>query len=120
MESIGVWQKLESNAYSNRNPFPIRPTKPRRISSKATPDEFSNHADLLENYDKELVKYRIELAHYHALSAVLEIEFKNDLESWYKVCNHPKKDLLYSKAYKAGPCLKDIATAYHDLVELLT
>ena len=115
-----IWKNLEEDVYANKHVFPVRPTKPK-IALNASPIEFRNHADLLERYDEQMTAFRIELAHYHAISAALEAEFKSDLEAYHGMTDHPKRDLLYSKAWERGHSagLHEVAVVYNDLVELV-
>lgn len=115
-----IWKNLENDAYANKHVYPVRPDKPR-IAPTASPVEFRNHADLLEKYDEQMTAFRVELAHYHAISAALEAEFKSDLEAYFGVSNHPKRDLLYHKAWERGHSagLSEVANVYSDLVELI-
>ena len=117
---VDIWDNLENDAYVNKHVFPVRPTKPK-IALTASPIEFRNHADLLERYDEQMTAFRVELAHYHAISAALEAEFKSDLEAYHGTTDHPKRDLLYSKAWEHGHSvgLREVAVIYNDLVELV-
>lgn len=52
----------------------------------------------------------------------LEDLFKSDLESHFNMTNHPKKDMLYSKAWDHGHAsgYSEVLYWYEDLHELLT
>lgn len=115
-----VWNKLEANAYRNKNPYPEKPKKPY-LNRDSGPDGFRAHADALEIYDNRMKIFREEVAHYNAISASLENDFRNDLEEYFGVTTNPKKDILYWKAYQHGHSsgLHEIANVYSDLVELI-
>ena len=115
-----VWTKLENNAYTNLEPYPIRPCKPT-LSKSATPTEVRQYADKLEQYEEELRGTRERMAAYNALTAALEDAFRIDLESYYNTTGHPKADLLYSKSWERGHAygLSEVANVYSDLVDLV-
>lgn len=117
---IDIWKNLQNEVYVNKNVYPVRPLKPQ-IALTASPIEFRNHADLLDKYDEQMTAFRVELAHYHAVSAALESEFKSDLEVYFGVIDNPKCDLLYHKAWEHGHSagLYEVANVYSDLVELI-
>jgi len=115
-----VWTKLESNAYQNRDTYPSRPRKPL-LARDATPAQLRAYADQLENYDHMIKEHLNQVASYHARSAVLENQFRDDLESFYHMKGHDKADLLYSKAWHMGHSggLTEVANYYSDLIELV-
>ena len=117
---MDVWTKLEANAYRNRDPFPSRPRKPT-LAKDATPAQIRVYADQLEVYDEAIKEHLRVVAAYHARSAELEAQFRDDLEHYYGMKGHPKADLLYGKAYDRGHSggMEEVANHYSDLVELV-
>lgn len=58
---------------------------------------------------------------YYAEEVRLIRNFKNDLETEFKMQDHPKAELLYAKAWAQGHSsgLHEVYYAYSDLVELV-
>lgn len=117
---MDVWQKLEANAYANKDPLPVRPRKPRLLPT-ASSAEVRRHADALDQYDQNLREYREHLVTHNSKTLQLETEFKHDLEVYYNLVGHVKADLLYQKAWWRGHAhgLSEVAEVYSDLVELI-
>jgi hypothetical protein len=82
-------------------PYPERPKKPSMmdLGRNPTPDDFRNHAALLEEYERKEEAYKDTRTKYAETTAALEKVYvdKLRLES---LLSGPVFDLVYSKAYE--------------------
>ena len=117
---MNVWDKLNHNLYSNQDPCPTKPRKPR-IGAQASAADYRAHADALEAYELAHKEFRAQAQAWQTRSGELEAEFKNDLEAHYDMTGHAKAGLLYAKAWEQGhhAGLHEVACVYSDLVELV-
>ena len=91
---LTVQEKLASEAYRTKRPYPS-PTDPNRKALKKAHNEDT---------------------------ARLEDQFRADLFEEYGVSGHPKANLCYSKAWEHGHSagLSEVALYFEDFVELIT
>ena len=115
-----IWSKLDAGAYSNREPYPARPRKPR-VDPQANPTEIRAYADNLETYEQEMHEFLERVAHYRDRTLSLEAEFRHDLEKYHGMEGHLKADLLYCKSWQVGDGAgyHEVASVYEDLVDLV-
>lgn len=117
---MNIWDNLAAGAYTNSDPGPSKPHKPR-LRDGASPSEIRAYADSLDAYEYELQNFKQNKAAWYTRSGELEAQFQKDLEAHYEMTGHPKASLLYSKAWERGHSagLHDVACVYADLVELV-
>lgn len=120
-DDMTVWDKLNRSYYTTPSvSWPDTPTQPK-IPRDPTPSELRAIADELEQYENRLVEYKRAKTAYNQEVSSLEQEFRNDLEAYYDMTNHPKADRLYNKAWDMGHAsgLLEVANYYENLVELV-
>lgn len=91
LTTMTLTEKLDTDYYKTKLPFALR----------------SRNKEVNEAYNKDVAR--------------LEAEFKRDLEAAEGLENHPKRDLLYAKAFDLGHSAgyHEVANYYSDLAELL-
>ena len=84
-------------------PYPSHPTKPSvlALGKSPTPDDFRNHATLLEKYESDLAEYNAKRGEYYAEKNKLESVFVEKLFSESSL-TRPVFDAVYAKAYADG------------------
>jgi len=50
VDEMDVYDYLDSNGYTNPNPYPVHPTKPPEPGGKSTASDYRAYASLLEKY----------------------------------------------------------------------
>ena len=116
-----VWDKLQADAYKNDVEYPPHPKKPR-LGPNPTSAQAREYAAALELYETvEMPEHKKLQAAYYARASEIETQFQDDLESYYDMKDHPKRSLVYSKAYERGHSagFGEVANAYSDYVELV-
>jgi hypothetical protein len=106
--------------YKDDTDIGSRPIKPR-LSIKHTPEDvLEYHANLI-NYQNDLNAWKEKLKKKNEKEQVLLAKFKTDLFEDLGIQDHPKKELLYSKAWERGHA-HGFAEVYNhacDLAELI-
>lgn len=92
---------MDYSNYTNKMNFPYKPAKPTSPKDP-TPDNIRKWASDMENYEKEMVTLGKLMDEYQKESRRLEDKFMNDALADVGLSNHPKKTLIYSKAYEKG------------------
>lgn len=84
-------------------PCPKHPTKPSvlALGKNPTPDDFRNHAALLEKYESDIAEFNAKRGEYYAEKNRLEELFVEKLFSESSL-SRPVFDIVYSKAYEDG------------------
>ena len=116
-----VWDKLNSSYY-NKTTVKI-PSKPRKpvIPNNPSANDLRLLADKMDAYNADFQYYKDQHAAYMQELNNLEQEFRNDLEAYYEMTNHPKAVLLYDMAWDYGHSVgfSEVANHYSDLVRLV-
>jgi len=116
-----VWDKLNKSYYDKitvkLTSMPSKPLVPINPSA----NDLRLLADKMDAYDADLQHYKDQRVAYMQEQNKLQQEFRNDLEAYYGVTNHPKADLLYDMAWDRGHSagFLDVANYYSDLVRLI-
>lgn len=92
---------MEIEQYRNKLKHPSLPTKPM-LSNKATAEDYRKHADKLEQYDRDLTKYKAEKDAYGDEEAKQLALFKQDLFEELEIADNPLRNKLYSLAWERG------------------
>lgn len=118
---MDVYDYLDSNGYTNPNPYPAHPTKPPAPGGKSTSSDYRAYASRLERYEDDIVAYGEDVAIWQALTKSLAGKFEPDLAKYYNMTDHPKRVRLYEIAYDMGHSagLHEVANYYATLVDLL-
>jgi len=111
---------VDTKDYLNTTAYPIQPRQPI-LGRGATSAEAREYADLLAQYELDMIAFREGRATYRALTNSLQAKLRADLEVEYEMVGHPKADLLWTKAWNAGhgTGLGDVIYHYGDLHELV-
>lgn len=111
---------MDFDKYKNTMKYPDRPAKPM-LAKDAKPSDIRKHADAVEKYQAEEEKYKQARREYNEHEGMLINMFKQDALEDLGLTDHPKADLLYSKAYERGHSagLNEVWQVMEDLAELL-
>ncbi|HYG36762.1 MAG TPA: hypothetical protein VEC99_18360 [Clostridia bacterium] len=122
MDYQTVSYKIKNGDYKSKLDYPAKFTKPQMPSFNQTAAAAREFADKLEHWEKNEAEYKRLRAEYNAdVSRLEQVVFKSDLEAAHDLADHPKKDLLWAKAWGQGHSsgLSDVLYWYSDLAELL-
>ncbi len=109
----------EYSYYQDAGEYPKRPTQPR-ISSTATATQIRAHADLVEQWEKDMLEYRKMKDAYDQRKSDLEEQFKQDALEEVGLKGHPKADKIYAYAWREGHAhgFSDVFSVLSDIAEL--
>lgn len=93
---------MDFSKYENKLPHPRKPTKPRLSSSTPSVDEISEYAEKLKGFEKEESEYKENFRKCREEDGRLMDLFKQDLLEDLGIEKHPKKDKIFSYAWKEG------------------
>lgn len=88
--------------YENTLPFPQKPIKPNLSYNNCTPQMAREYADKLEIWERECVLHKLLMDDYREEEIRLTKQFYDDAIKEAGLSNHPKKDIIYSKAWEDG------------------
>src|SRR4051812_42279726 len=93
IQKLGVYDKLQAEAYKNEATYP----------------------------DRKDPEYKAKREAYNQRTAALEAEFKNDLYVEFGVVGHPKADQVFSLAWSHGHSAgyAEVANYFSEFVELI-
>ncbi len=120
---MDVGEKLQRNHYATALPYPKKPVEPKTTGdlASASDDEIKLARTAKKEYEDAVEHYKSAVEAYNADVARLEASFRLDLEVESGMKDHPKADLLYSKAWANGHAsgYADVRNVYLDLLELV-
>ena len=117
---MNVSEKIKNDAYTVAHAYPSKPVKPL-LPKNASSVEARAYADALADYEKLLEAYNVARDEWRAESNRLNEQFRTDVEAEYEMTDHPKRDLLWSKAYDHGHSAGygEVLSWYDDLHDLI-
>lgn len=87
--------------YSAAGEYPKRPTQPR-MGNNLNAEQIRHHADLVEQYEKDMEDYNVKKKAYDQRRAELNEEFRQDLLAEFGFTNHPKADKIFWYVWERG------------------
>ncbi len=120
-----VSTKILDKEYVCKLPYGTKPVKPCGKVDLATAvdadAEFAAVKAALAKYEADMATYKATRDAYNAENSRLQTKFREDVEAENGMTDHPKRDLLWSKAWERGHSsgFSDVLSAYDDLVELV-
>ena len=113
---------MDFEKYKNKMTYPDSPVKPH-LQKEATPPEIRAYANAVEQYNNDMIVYRLALDAYRRETGRLNDLFYSDLlveHGMTTIADEKIAALLYSKAYEQGHSAgnSEIASYFAELVEL--
>ena len=121
---MDIYQAIADGKYKNPDPCPVPPKRPdvlfKRVENLTTA-EMKTLVKVTSAYNAEMTAYKIAKNAWNAKDNRVENNFEIDLATEYGMLNHPKRALLYSKAYDMGHSggHEEVHAYYTDLLELV-
>ena len=111
---------MDISKYENKIVYPDRPIKPR-LKKGASPDEIRLHADDVECWEKQKVRYKEAIDKYHDENTRLQTKFKEDALKEHGIEHNLKADDAYRLAWSYGHSsgLNEVYNYLGDLAELI-
>jgi hypothetical protein len=115
-----VYDNIVSGLYDNKLKYPKFPKKPTR-SNLATPADYREHADALEEYAIANTKAEENRIEYNKETSRLESTLRTDLATEFDILENPKESKVWELAWQLGHSsgYTEIYLYYHKLVELV-
>jgi hypothetical protein len=92
---------MNYSKYTNPIEYPKKPTKPMLVAN-ASAQEYRLHADKLDQYEKELEKYKADKAEYDKYANWKQQEFRLDAIEEVGLTGHPLAERAYDYAWDEG------------------
>ena len=117
---MSVYDRVQAGEFENRVAYPSRPAKPK-LKTGATPDEIRIYADQVELFTALSANYGAALAIYRQGQIDAESRFEHALAEEYGLVNHPKRAIIFDKAWEYGHSsgLGEVALHYDSFAELV-
>jgi hypothetical protein len=116
-------QKLNSGYYKGSIPYPAPVPEPvvlKRRVSDFTAENINEVSAVLKEYQEAKAAEQRAKEAYHDNQRQMMTEFESDMATYYGMINHPKRSLLYGKAWEHGHAygLNEVHNWYSDLIDL--
>lgn len=121
---MNVRDRYDNDHYKNTLPYPTGAQRPAVLGKRAgdlTADEIASLPQAKADYEAALEQRKADRDAYSAREREIKDELRRDLEVEHGMTDHPKADLLWSKAWEYGhdASLGEVIGHYEDFVELV-
>lgn len=119
-----IYENIRAGKYDNKLPYPDRNAyarAPKLNSNMPTVEETKAYLVALDNWQNNKDSYAGKVAEFNKEDTRLRLLFESDMANEFGLVNHPKRALLWEKAWDQGHHLGQgqVYESYKDLAELL-
>jgi hypothetical protein len=119
-----IYARIKRGDFEPKTPYPTKPKIPsvlRKVAGDLTENELHMISRVKREYEDALVAYDLQRKQYDNETGACERAFEAALAAEHGVLDHPKRALLYAKAYVMGHSggRTEVVSIYFDLVDLI-